>query len=232
MQQGMSSKTETIAALIDSATTVFSETGYEGASLRDIAAGAGAPLSSINMYFGTKADLFIAVMAQLWRRVEADRARILAERLAANGGQADLRDIFTALVTPVVERARSANAADRRVPRLMRQWVGAPPQVRADMRRRNGSGQSLARWIEHVGKACPTLSKQDVVWGFSFVVGALYSWELMDNRYDEIIAMDDQDPAGIAERLVQFAVRGMQGLVELGDSRAVKQDQVRGQEQA
>lgn len=220
----MSSKTETIAALIDSATTVFSETGYEGASLRDIAAGAGAPLSSINMYFGTKADLFIAVMAQLWRLVEADRARILAERLAANGGQADLCDIITALVTPVVERARSANAADRRVPRLLRQWVGAPPEVRADMRRRNGSGQSLARWIEHVAKACPTLSKPEVVWGFSFVVGALYSWELMDNRYDEIIAMDDQDAAGITERLVQFAVRGMQGLVELGDSRALKQD--------
>lgn len=33
--QAMSSKTETIAALIDSATAVFSETGYEGASLRE-----------------------------------------------------------------------------------------------------------------------------------------------------------------------------------------------------
>lgn len=222
----MSSKNETIGALIDSATTVFSETGYEGASLRDIAAGAGAPLSSINMYFGTKADLFIAVMAHLWRLVEADRARILAERLAANGGRVDLCDIITALVTPVVERARSANTADRRVPRLLRQWVGAPPQVRADMRRRNGSGQSLARWIDHVAKACPTLAKPEVVWGFSFVVGALYSWELMDNRYDEIIEMDEQDAAGIIERLVRFTVRGMQGLIEMADTGAVRPDAV------
>ena len=85
----MSSKTDTLAAPIDSTTTAFFEAGYEGASLRDIAEGAGAPLGSINRYFGTKADLFIAVMAQLWRLAEADRARILAERLVANGGRAD-----------------------------------------------------------------------------------------------------------------------------------------------
>jgi AcrR family transcriptional regulator len=210
----MSNKAETISALIDSATTVFSETGYEGASLRDIAAGAGTPLSTINMYFGNKADLFIAVMAQLWREIELDRARILADRAAANGGQADLRDVVTALVRPVVERARSATIADRRVPRLLRQWVGAPPDVRSDMRRRNNSQESLGRWIAHVRTVCPTLSKSEVVWGFSFIVGALYSWELMDNRYDEIIAMEHDGPEVIVDRLVEFAVCGMQGLID------------------
>jgi AcrR family transcriptional regulator len=224
----MSNKSETIAALIDSATTVFSETGYEGAALRDIAAGAGTPLSTINMYFGNKADLFIAVMAQLWREIEADRARILADRAAANGGQADLRDIVTALVSPVVERARSDTIADRRVPRLLRQWVGAPPDVRADMRRRNNSQASLARWIAHMGNVCPTLSKSEVVWGFSFIVGALYSWELMDYRYDEIITMEHDDPEVIIERLVDFAVSGMQGLIESADRAALKRGAVPG----
>lgn len=218
----MSNKSETISALIDSATTVFSETGYEGASLRDIAAGAGTPLSTINMYFGTKSDLFIAVMAHLWREIEADRAGILAERTAANGGHADLRDIVTALVRPVVQRARSKTIADRRVPRLLRQWVGAPPDVRAEMRRRNNSQDSLARWIEHVRIVCPTLSLSEVVWGFSFIVGALYSWELMDYRYDEIIAMGDEDPEDIVERLVGFAVSGMQGLIESAGRAALK----------
>jgi hypothetical protein len=86
-------------------------------------------------------------MAQLWREIELDRARILADRAAANGGHADLRGIITALVRPVVERARSDTIADRRVPRLLRQWVAAPPDVRAEMRRRNNTQESLARWI-------------------------------------------------------------------------------------
>jgi AcrR family transcriptional regulator len=222
----MSNKAETISALIDSATTVFSETGYEGASLRDIAAGAGTPLSTINMYFGTKSDLFIAVMAYLWREIELDRARILAERAAANGGRADLRDIITALVTPVVERARSTTSADRRAPRLLRQWVGAPPDVQAEMRRRNNSQDSLARWIEHVRVACPTLSLSEVVWGFSFIVGALYSWELMDNRYDGIITMESVPPELIVERLVEFTLSGMQGYIACIGRAALKPDPV------
>jgi len=213
------SKAETISALIDSATTVFSETGYEGASLRDIAAGAGAPLSTINMYFGAKADLYIAVMAQLWREIEQDRARILAARTAARGGPPDLRDLITALVRPVVERARSPTTADRRVPRLLRQWVGTPPDVQAALRKRNNSEDALGRWIASVRRACPTLSISEVVWGFSFVVGALYSWELMDNRYDEIIEMQDDDPEEIVEQLVEFAVSGMQGLIDRADRR-------------
>ena len=209
------SKADTITALMDSATTVFSETGYEGASLRDIAAGARTPLSTINMYFGTKADLFIAVMAHLWREIEEDRARNLAERIAARGGPPpDLRDIIFALVKPVVYRARSDTASDRRLPRLLRQWVGAPPDVKAELRSRNNSQASLGRWIDSLTLACPTLTKSEVVWGFSFVVGSLYSWELMDNRYDEIVDVEDAAPEDIVEYLVDFAVSGMQGLID------------------
>ena len=216
------SKAETINALMDSATTVFSDTGYEGASLRDIAAGAGAPLSSINMYFGAKSDLFVAVMGQLWREIEADRAALLNRLVAARGGRVELRDIILALAKPVVDRARSATAADRRAPRLLRQWVGAPLEVRAEMRARNHSQDSLSRWIERMAQACPTLSKAEVVWGYSFVVGAIYSWELMDNRYDEIVAMPDTDPADIVEYLVDFAMAGMQGLIDRAAVRAAQ----------
>lgn len=207
------SKADTIAALIDSATTVFADTGYEGASLRDIAAGAGAPLSTINMYFGAKSDLFIAVMGRLWREIEEARIRVLNERMAANGGRAELRDIFTALIKPMVEMARSPLAADRRGPRLMRQWVGAPAEVLEQMRRRNRSDDVLKRWIARVHAACPGLSLSQVTWGFSFVVGSLYSWELMDRRYDGIIDMAEAGPQEIVDYLVEFTVRGMEGLV-------------------
>jgi hypothetical protein len=63
-----------------------------------------------------------------------------------------------------------------------------------------------------------------VVWGFSFIVGALYSWELMDNRYDAIIAMPSEDPEVIAERLIDFAVSGMQGLIDGAARPELKQD--------
>ncbi|MBO9711761.1 TetR/AcrR family transcriptional regulator [Sphingomonas sp.] len=206
-------KADAITALMDSATTVFSHHGYEGASLRDIAAGAGLPLSTINAYFGTKADLFVAVMQGIWREIEAERRAMLAERLAMRGVLVpDLRDLVTALTKPLVARARSSDPATRRAPRLMRQWFTAPFEVREAMRRQNFSNASLRTWIESVRAASPGLSTAQAVWGFSFIVGALYSYEMMDNRYDEILDPGTDDPDTVAEYLVNFAVAGMQGI--------------------
>ena len=207
------SKADTIAALIDSATKVFSESGYEGASLRDIAADAGLPLSTINAYFGTKADLFVAVMHEIWREIEAERRALLAERLAAKGGgPADLRDIVTALTRPLVARARSPDPAIQRMPRMLRQWVNASPEARAGLRQRGFGNTSLRIWIDSFMQACPGLSRAQAVWGFSFIVGALYSWEMMDNRYDDFLDPGRDDPDTIAEYLVSFAVGGMRGI--------------------
>jgi AcrR family transcriptional regulator len=207
------SKAETISALMDSAITVFAEAGYQGASLRDIASIAQCPLSTINMYFGTKADLFTVVMAKLWRDIETDRQALLASRRAAQGGAADLRDVVYALVKPVVDRARSGTAADRRMPRLLRQWAGAPPEVKSELRRRNRSTAALANWIDCVREQCPGLPRSDVVWGFSFVVGSLYSWEMTDSHYDAIIEMDELTGDQVVDCLVEFAVCGLQGLI-------------------
>ncbi len=215
-------KADTIQALIESATTVFSESGYEGASLRDVAAGAGVPLSTINMYFGAKSDLYVAVMAQLWRDIEMERAALLADRVAAKGGGApDLRDLVSALVTPVVMRARSDANFDRRQPRLLRQWVSAPLAVRAELRKRNNSAAMLRRWIERFREACPSLSASESVWGFSFMVGALYSWELMDHRYEEIIDLEASTPEDIIAQLEAFCVSGFEGMMALAERRAV-----------
>lgn len=206
-------KSDAIAALMNSATTVFSQSGYEGASLRDIATDAGLPLSTINAYFGNKADLFLAVMQGIWRETEAERRALLSERLAAkDGAPADLRDIVTALTKPMVNRARSTDPVVRRAPRMLRQWIYAPAEVRESMRRRSFSNPSLRIWIDSVMKACPGLTSSQAVWGFSFIVGALYSYEIMDNRYDDILDLGRDDPDTIAEYLIDFAVAGMQGI--------------------
>jgi AcrR family transcriptional regulator len=210
-------KSDAIGALMDSATTVFSRSGYEGASLRDIAADAKLPLSTINAYFGTKADLFVAVMQGIWREIEGERRALLAERMAAKrGAPADLRDIVTALTKPLVNRARSTDPVVRRAPRLLRQWMNVPAEVREAMRRQSFSNPSLRLWIESVMNASPGLSKTQAVWGFSFIVGALYSYEMMDNRYDDILDLGSDDPDTIAEYLVNFAVAGMEGIVGPG----------------
>jgi len=52
-------------ALLDAATTLFSERGYRAVSTRDLAEAAGANLAAIQYHFGSKAKLFVEVVHSL-----------------------------------------------------------------------------------------------------------------------------------------------------------------------
>jgi hypothetical protein len=57
------------------------------------------------------------------------------------------------------------------------------------------------------------LTRLQAVWGFSFVVGAMYSWHLLDNRYDPLLAAEDLlDADQIIESLIDFSVGGLERL--------------------
>lgn len=62
--------------LIEAAAGVFAERGYRGATMREIAERAGANLAAAHYHFGSKLDLYRAVVAVQFERLEAR----LAER--------------------------------------------------------------------------------------------------------------------------------------------------------
>jgi AcrR family transcriptional regulator len=53
---------DTRAKLLHAATQVFSERGYEGATVRDICQRAGVNLALVNYHFGDKLELYLAVI--------------------------------------------------------------------------------------------------------------------------------------------------------------------------
>lgn len=64
--------------LLAAALAAFAAQGYEAAGLRAIAAAAGYDVSMVAHYFGSKAELWSAVIDLLERRVRADLAEIAA----------------------------------------------------------------------------------------------------------------------------------------------------------
>src|SRR4051794_865490 len=53
---------DTREAILAAARTAFAERGYDGASIRQIAGGAGVDPALVHHYFGAKDQLFLAVM--------------------------------------------------------------------------------------------------------------------------------------------------------------------------
>ena len=68
--------------LLDAAMSAFAGSGYEGASLRAIALAAGFDVSMVAHYFGSKAELWLAVVDEAAERMRAAHAEIAAKLYA------------------------------------------------------------------------------------------------------------------------------------------------------
>lgn len=62
--------------LLAAALTTFARSGYEGTSLRAIAARAGCDVSMVAHYFGSKRELWQAIVDELAARLQGDRERV------------------------------------------------------------------------------------------------------------------------------------------------------------
>lgn len=208
------SKAETIDALMESAIHCFSRFGYVGASLRDIAANAGVPLSTIHMYFGSKAELFAAIERKAWLEIDDERSALLADVLArAADRPPELAGLIHALARPVVRRAIGAADSERERIFIVRSRLSDRLVAgRSDLL--DLADRSMVRWVDAIARACPTLLRQDVIWAFSFVVGAIYSWQLVDQRYDRMLGQDlERTVDGVTDDIVAFGCAGVEALI-------------------
>lgn len=63
--------------------------------------------------------------------------------------------------------------------------------------------------------SCPTLSRQDIVWALSFVVGVIYSWQLLDHHYDRLLESDvERTVEDVTNDIVAFGCNGVQALID------------------
>lgn len=109
---------ETRERVLDAAERLFAELGFDGVSVRDIAAEAGVTLGVVGFHSGSKDDLFRTVLA---RRVDVlSRARL--ERLEGLEGRRKplkIRDVVDAFVAPYVSLASTGGRQWRSYARLI-----------------------------------------------------------------------------------------------------------------
>lgn len=146
---------ETRRAIQDSAARLFTERGYAGVSVRDIAAGAGSDPALVIRHFGSKEQLFLETMQLdlaanpiLEGPIETLGVRFIEYVLAADD---QIRGVFLALL-----RASDAGPIGSRLRRAHEESFVAPLRSRldgpdADLRAREAAalvgGLLYALWI-------------------------------------------------------------------------------------
>lgn len=204
----------TSLSILDAAEILFAERGYDGASVRDIAAAAKAQIASISFHHGGKQALFERVVER--RALELSHLRLdaLAAR-KASGEALTLKAILEAFLRPYLDKAGAGDP----------QWLAYARLVAivsADARWHKISERcfdpTAAIFINEIATLFPKAEKSTIAVAFVFSVSAMLSlststWriEALSDASGSTAAMDH-----LADTLVRFCEAGMRDAISSG----------------
>ena len=198
--------------ILDAAEGLFMEHGFEATSLRSITAAASVNLAAVNYHFGSKEELFQAVLT---RRLDPMNLRRLAllDRFESEASAAPLscERIVVALFVPALELARDPELGGKNFLRLLgRAYADPAPFIRRFLSEQYA--QMIARFKAAFGRALPHLPKKELSWRLHFIMGAL-SYTLAGTDALKLIAeLNPKETANdevLLRRLAPFLLAGL-----------------------
>ncbi len=212
----------TPARILDAAEGLFMEHGFEATSLRQITAAAGVNLAAVNYHFGSKEELFQAVLTRRLDPMNQERVALLARfehEVAPRALTAE--KILTAMLIPALRLARDPERGGKNFLRLLgRAYADPAPFIRRFLSEQYAV--MIARFKAAFARSLPHLPKQELSWRLHFVMGAL-SYTLAGTDALRLIAAlnprDADNDEMLLRRLAPFLIAGLKaplpGLDEL-----------------
>lgn len=187
--------------ILDAAEHVFAKHGFDGASIRDIAAHAGVQGALVHHHGGSKEDLFFKAVARRADVLARLRLEALEEQRAR--GELDLRGILSAFIRPFLELTTQGDPHWHAYGALI-------AHVSADERWRWISktcfDPTAKIYLDEITHALPHASQQQVSAGFVFMVSSLLSICASKWRIDDLSQAPTDDD--LAEILLEFCASG------------------------
>jgi AcrR family transcriptional regulator len=215
---------DTKTRILDAAESLFMEHGFEATSLRSLTTAAGVNLAAVNYHFGTKEELFQAVLTRRLDPMNQERIELLqrVERDAA-GRTLSCEKILFAMLIPALKLARDEKRGGKNFLRLLgRAYADPAPFIRHFLSAQYG--EMIGLYKEAFLKALPHLSRQELTWRLHFVMGALsYTLAGTDalKLFAQMTAVEQYDDELLLQRLAPFLVAGLKA-PSLADSRKLE----------
>src|SRR5438132_423311 len=209
------------------------EHGFEATSLRQITAAAGVNLAAVNYHFGSKEELFQAVLTRRLDPMNVERIALLDEyETAVRGRPLSCEEILAAMFIPALRLSRDTRRGGQNFLRLLgRAYADPAPFIRQFLSQQYAP--MIARFKAAFARALPGLPKRELSWRLHFIMGAL-SYTLAGTDALKLIAelnpRDTHNDETLLRRLAPFLVAGLKAplpdLVEL-DGENVAQARIR-----
>jgi AcrR family transcriptional regulator len=205
-------RADTKDRILDAAERLFAEHGFEGTSLRQITAAAGANLAAVNYHFQSKDQLIQALVMRNIGPVNRARFEMLDRIEAVHPAPAPLplEEVVEAFIAPMlIIRSRPC------VPRLLGIIFSQP----ADFARRTMTPaiqEVIDRFRPALLRALPGARLPDVALGMLFTIGLMAHYLIAGPMLTTISGgqLSEPDSNLILRRMVCYASSGLRAIVE------------------
>jgi len=200
--------------LLDAAEELFCEHGFEGASIRDIAAIAKCNIASVNYYFGGKQQLY----EEVWRRhlIPMRDTRIVSinKAMSESDGKPELEDLLKAFADAFIGPLVDEGKAPRLCKLMGREMIDN--HLPANMFAQEIVIPTLTAIKTALMKACPGLDESKVPFVVFSIIGQLIQVvhvKAMFERSDET-ALPKFDLSEAISHIVTFSAAGIRAYAE------------------
>lgn len=208
----------TMAKFLEAAEAIFGRHGYEGTSVREIAARAGVNLGTLKHYWGSKRELFRDLIERRLRPAYNESSRRLAALEARLSKRApDPADVVACLIEPAflvgVKSPPDLNFDDPEARGRFHLFFGRcltdpAPEIVEDT---NALFNEVSlKFYELMRRACPDLSQAELDWRINCIFGTVSFAQLYAERIGRLIGKDaDVDDALAARWVIHFIKHGV-----------------------
>lgn len=214
---------DTKTRILDAAETLFTEHGFEATSLRSLTSAAGVNLAAVNYHFGSKEELFQAVLTRRLDPMNQERIDLLAQYEREAGGKPlTCEKILSAMLIPALKLSRDPRRGGKDFLRVLgRAYADPAPFIRNFLSAQYA--EMISRFKDAFLKALPHLTKQELTWRLHFVMGALsYTLAGTDalKLMAQVMPQDKDNDEMLLQRLAPFLAAGLKA--PLGDTKKLE----------
>ncbi|MCC2613459.1 TetR/AcrR family transcriptional regulator [Neorhizobium petrolearium] len=199
--------------LLLNAVTLFSRSGYNAVSLRDIAKASGANVGSLTYHFGSKANLLREIYERHTKPMNARRLELLGEARRISNPDERLMAVLRAYVVPAFTSSTESDGGGAEFTR-MRAVLSAEGNPDARKIIADAFDETSRVFIEALADCVPGAPLEGVVWRSQFLLGALYYALINPERVTRLSggAVDGEDREAAVNQIVEASYASFRSL--------------------
>jgi AcrR family transcriptional regulator len=197
--------------ILDAAERLFGQQGFPCSPLRQITDDAGVNIAAVNYHFGSKEELYKAVLFRRIRPVNEERMKLLADAEQLAGDQpVPIRSILEAFIRPLLRRAADGSASGLPFLRLISRDLTDPQPFMVDEMVKEFD-PLVERFAHALTQSLPGVPLAELFWRMQFTIGGMLYAAAHQHDFERascgLCSCDDLE--GCVRRLIDFCAAGL-----------------------